>query len=349
MAILSIIGGIVVSILLLILCTYLYLRLKYGKYLHAKPHSQPLKIHLVEDVQPEWIKKGKSKKILQQLLSLGFQQGKAFTIQEMQDVCLIHLSKDNIHAAVCYHKIAGAWVDFAIKTVDGKEYSVGNVPIGEKIEVPPDMIKYVNKDDTVDALYQRMQDIVAKVQVKNVPIDEFREFIESSYKKEVSWRMRKGGVSYKEFVAEAENFEKNSLNEKKLQAAFIEHKLYELYDWHNPAIEEYIKKLGVDPASIENLTYECFIVPFTTNAPAFIEYLKQQDVINDEQCDKLKVKFANETDIFHVFDKINNLFSPDMQAKQLAEQDYPLSLKIYTKPYSDIESAIHRYRHLTIK
>lgn len=345
MLILQIIGGIVVFIIVAMVLGYLYFRLKFGKYLHAQPESQPLKIHLVEDVQPTWLEKSKPKKILAQVTSLGFEQGKSFTIQEMEGISLVHLFKDNIHSVVCFHEIAGAWLDFAIKTTDGKEYFVSNVPLGEKIDVPPSMIKYVNKTDTVEQLYERMLDIVEKVNVQNVPAEQFREFFEASYKKEMSWRVRKGGVSYEEFVAEAESFKKNNFTEKQLKEGFTEHKLHELYDWHYPAIEEYMDKLGGDVKDIEDLTYECFIVPFKTHMPSFIEYLEQQDFITDEQCDKLKIKFASDTDVFSVFEQINNLFSKEMQAKFLIEQDFPLPLKIYSKPNANIHAISHRFHH----
>lgn len=55
--VLQIIGGVVVSIILIIIVFYVFIRLKFGKHLNydAEANQTPLCVHLNEDFSADWL------------------------------------------------------------------------------------------------------------------------------------------------------------------------------------------------------------------------------------------------------------------------------------------------------
>lgn len=338
MIILQVLGAILLAIIVIVVSIYLYFRFKFGKYLTCSDQEgEPLKIHLIEDIAPDWLDQKKPAQAVEALVNLGFQQGKSYTVDEMEAMAIQHFYKDEINVALYRHDIAGVWVDFAFYDDDGKEYTVSNVPeIGSQFEARPECIRHYDNKASIGQLYEKVKHLAQNTTAIGFAPDEFRDKVEEAYKKDMAFRVRNGGTSYDDFLKIAKLTKgAEKMSDKKLKEAFLEHKLQELNAWHYPALNEYAEKQNVDED--DDFTYECFIVPEKAHVPALLSYFEEQDFISEKQLEKLEKALADKPNAspYKVFEKINSLFSPERQAKLIATQDFPLPLRIYRRRYED--------------
>jgi len=330
MIILQILGGILLAIIVIAGVIYLYYRLKFGKYLNHDTNQEPLFIHLVEDVSPDWLDNKNIIKKIKELEDLGFCRGKAYSIYEIDDVLLHVFFKDNITSVLYFHNIAGYWVDMVVEEKNGKEYTFSNAPMGSGMEHRPECKKMFDSTASIRSLYERIVNITKNQDIKFLSINEnnFREYFELAYKKDISWKNRNGGISYEEFL-KTEKEAPFTSSKKKIEEAFITTKEAELHQWNDAAIDEYCRSEGLKEEDSYDLEYKLIIVPYVTNAAAFIRYLESKDFLNNHQSEKLEKIYSNETDIYEIFEKINTLFSPELRAEYVKEIKFPLNIKIY--------------------
>jgi len=237
--------------------------------------------------------------------------------------------KSPLTAVLYQHEVAGVWVDIALDKKGELELTVTNAPMGEAAENRPEkQIDYL-KGHSVAQLYEHINTYVDN-NVSNNPItpDNFREFFEGAYKKDMMYKARNGGISFTEFLRHKEEFGKK-IAAKDVREAFVITKVEELEQWHYVAINEYLSTLP-DKEQIDN-EYELFIVPFRTDAEAFIRYLEDNEFIDDDEEENFSKIFKEETDTFKLFDKLNEGRSPDLRAILINESSYPLKLKIYKR------------------
>ncbi len=330
MLFLQVIGGIVVGILVLIILFYLFIRIKFGKFLNADTNPEPLIIHLNKDINPEWVQDRQPAQIIENLKSLGFVEGDAYLIKEMDGVQLVSMHQGPICAVVYQHPVAGNWVDVVLNEIDGMEYTVSNAPLGAAIDAPEYCHKVMDPALTPQEIFQQIIDLKNQSQKDFVAINEgnFRAFFEDAYKKDMAWRIRKGGISFEEFLGTSDEASFKT-SDKNIRGAFIQMKEDDLYHWQEAALEHYRKANDIDTDQFYEESYRLIMVPFTTAAEAFINYLEGQDFINEDQAEKYKQKHRDETDIYTLFETINGHLSPELRAEFITEQDFPLPLKIY--------------------
>ena len=330
MLFLQVIGGIVVGIVILIVMFYVFLRIKFGKFLHADSSSEPLIIHLNKDINPEWVKQTKPQQSIETLKSLGFVAGDAYLIKEMEGTQLVSMHQGPICAVVYQHPLAGIWVDMVLNEVDAIEYTVSNAPMGAAIDAPDNCHKVMDPSLTVQEIYSQISALKSNSEkpFENINEENFRTFFEDAYKKEMAWRIRKGGISFDEFVkTSAESNIKTS--EKNLKGSFSEMKENDLYELQQAALEHYRKTNNIDYEAFCEYDYRLIVVPFTTAAEAMINSLTDNDFISESQAKKYIQLHNKETDMFQLFETINGHLSPELRADFVADQDFPLPLKIY--------------------
>ncbi len=330
MLLLQILGGIVLALVIVAATTYLYYRFKFGKYLDMDTTQEPLTIHLTEDVAPDWLDNKTVKPALDELFTLGFKKGAAYSIHEMDGYFLQAFFKPPIVAVLYWHNVAGCWVDMVVEEIGGKEYTFSNAPMGAGIEQRPESKKNFRKEASIKELYEGVSVFSGQDNISYVKIDSinFRGYFESTYKKDISWKNRKGGISYDEFVRSAGEAPFSS-KEKNILDAFIETKESELHQWEEAALDEYRKTGNIEEDEFYELERKLIIVPFMTDATAFIRYLECKGFVSEQQSDKLGRVYSEETDIYSLFDKINNLLSPELRAEYVEELNFPLNIKVY--------------------
>ncbi|MBB6520009.1 hypothetical protein [Pseudoteredinibacter isoporae] len=329
---LQLLGGIVLSLAILAGLVYLYFKWKFGKYLDFdEDHSgEPLYIHLNEQIEPNWLEAKKVKLAASELESLGFKGGKAYSIHEMNGVCLQGFYKSPFAAVLYSHEIAGSWIDIVFDEVDGKEYTVSNAPMGSQMEERPETQKVFDAKLSVAEIYAKAEHLQASLSGGFVDIHEgnFREYFETAYKKDIAFRTRKGGISYEEFLASSKEAPFRSSDET-VQEAFITCKEQELFRWHEAALEEYRVSENIDMEKFYDIEFSMLIVPFTTHPPAFVQYLLAQDFIDCDQEEQLSKVAEDTEDVNQLFDRINDLLSPELRATFVKDIDYPLPIKLY--------------------
>jgi len=340
MIVLQILGGMVLGVIFLGVLIYLYFRFKFGKYLHMEKNQEPLTISLVEDVSPEWLNDKKATKLAQEFTSLGYTEGTAYTIYEMDDFSLKSYFKPPFLGVVYMHKVAGVWCDVALTNkLSLSEYTFTTAPMGAGLDERPECNKTFKPEATVTELNNLAERIVDGRESEFLVTEDngFRDYFEGAYKKDIAWKHRKGGITYEEFIKVGEGAS-ISTSEKVNKDAFVQTKLDELYLWHEAALDEYRKSQNISKEDFYEISFKLIVVPFYSNAKAFIEYLESLSFISEEQFEKLAKYHEDSTDIYSVFQQVNNLYPSNLQAEYLTDGDFPLKLKVYKMPDQMFES-----------
>lgn len=328
MIVLQVLGVIFVLLIVIIVVGYFVIKSKISRLLQENVQSVPLEVHLNEDVSPSWLNNKSVSEVCSALEQLGFQAGLAYDVYEQPGISLKSYAKDVMFAVVYWHDEIGVWVDLALESED-KEYTFSNVPMGAGIESPPYQVCHKDKSATVFELYEMASTLSAsdEIQFKQANLNEFREHFEDAYKRQMAWKNRNGGLSFDEFVAEAKDEQEKELTPELLKEAFLEYKEAELYQWENLVLEAYRKSVKINEDEFYDL--KLIIVPSSTCAEAFIQYLNNEGFVNDDQSEKIKKVYSKEKDLFMLFDKLNELLSPTLRAINVWQSDYPLPVKVY--------------------
>jgi hypothetical protein len=330
MIILQIIGGVVVAVMLLLLVGYLYIRFKFGKFHNAEVQPEPLAINLVEDIDPDWQNSKAATTLIKQLDALGYRPGTPYAIYEMEGVFLQPFYRTPLAAVVYHHKLAGCWVDIVIDEESGLEYTFSNAPMGAGMGERPECKKFMDPSASLPDLHARAEAIASKddTSFRSITESTFREYFESAYKKDMAWKNRKGGITREEFerMAGEASF---STSKKTRGRAFIATKLDEMFRWEEATLSEYQQQNGLSDEAYYALTDRAFIVPFTTDTTAFLEYLETTGFLTESQREKLVGKCARVRDTRKLFQKINKLFPEKLRAEKLCDCTYPLELELY--------------------
>jgi len=327
---LQIVGGFIIAVVILGIAVFVYFKIKFGKYLNANTDQPPLHIHLNEDIDPDWLNTPDVKKTSKELAESGFSSGKAYFIHEMDGYQLQVFYKAPVVAVMYWHDLAGCWVDMAIEEIDGTEYTISNAPMGGEMSERPECEKTFDATAKVSDLSSRIGTIIKDSNKNFVEVtnDNFRTYFESAFKKDIAWKNRNGGISYEEFIAtEKETSLKSS--KKDIEEAFIATKEGELYQWHEAALKEYCDIEKIKEDDFYDMEHTLLAVPFTSSASAFIRYLSNYCFVNEKQEEQLTKAYASETDMHKLFNKINELLSPDLRASFVMDIEYPLPIKLY--------------------
>ncbi len=321
------VGGFIIAIIIILFIGYLYLKIKFGKLLGVDPDNVPMMVHLNEDlVTPQWLEKPKSIKLIKQLENLGFVRGKPYRILEMHGVSLFSLFNNGYTAVVYTHPVVGLWTDIVFETKDEYHYTATNAPMGGEINTSPKDIKISDPSASVEKLYSLISEQTQDKQAILVNNDNFRVFFENAYKREMSWKASQGGITREEFSEIGKNA-KIKITESNSEKAFIDTKLQELEDWNEYGIVEFYKDNGED-----EYNGNVFIVPETSYPCAFIHYMEQQEMIEDEQVDEL-CQMLKDKSISKIFETINNSLSSELRANKIGKITYPVKADVYLKKW----------------
>jgi len=329
---LQIIGMLALGVGLVIAGIYIYIRIKLGKYakIDTEKDQTPLLIHLNEEIDPDWISKKDTIEIKNHLNKLGFSEGKTYNVVEMDGMQLRAFFNSPYTAVLYTHPVVGLWVDMVANTQSGIDYTVSNALMGGEMESSPNDKKFWLRGADVLELFNKL-----KVEVNDDPInvvnnENFRDYFEDAYKKEMQWKSKNGGVSLEEIKKIALNDSKQ-YSEEEILETFRETKRQELTRWHHGALEEYNKTNDI----LENECYDrfdyLFIVPSKSDSIGFIRYLSDMYYLTEEQAKKFenKYKMQNNIEIKTLFSEINESFSNDLRAIKKADVSYPIDIEIY--------------------
>ena len=198
------------------------------------------------------------------------------------------------------------------------------------MENRPEAIKEFLPQASIAEIHTKAERLVNSIgnNFADIKANNFREYFESAYKKDMAFKVRKGGVSFEEFVATANEAPFNSKVEK-IKEGFTEVKEQELGQWHKAALEEYLVSENMDEEKFYDIEYQFLIIPFKSHPPAFVKYLAGQCCITGEQEEQL-MKMADKVDDVNIlFDRINEMLSPDLRPVFVKDIDYPLPIRLF--------------------
>jgi len=333
MLFLEIIGGIFVFLILAAVVVYYYIKIKFGKWLKAaEENATPLTIHINKDLFPEWTEEKQAQLLVKKFIAHGFRSGEAYTIPEMEGVQLLSFYKEAYIAVLYTHPIAGLWVDLVAKSDDGSELTVTDMPMGAEISNRPEMKKIVMKGASIDEMVEQLYALTSGYSLTFIHQDDFRSFFENAYKKDIQWRNRNGGLSYKEFLS-VEQEMKQKHSDKQLKEAFLETKLQELEQWHHSVVEQYVELNKLEDDESTEVAWQSVIVPSKTDPVSYAYYLKQNGFINENvNLEKLANHFKGEVNIQMIFERLNENLSPDLRATIAGSFNHPLPTDLYLLP-----------------
>lgn len=156
----------------------------------------------------------------------------------------------------------------------------------------------------------------------------FRENVEESYRKDMAWRCNQGGMSYDEFVATAKTDPKH-YKEDHLRDGYLEIKLTELHRWHEAAVERLDEQESGFLESLCENGKTVFMVPKDGEVEAYIRYLEQQGVIDEQQANSMVKAFSGQSDLQMVVRRIFHGISTDLRPRKVKDIDFPITAELY--------------------
>ena len=288
--------------------------------------TTPLTIHLHEDLAPDWLKSKQAKELTADFSNLGFKPGKPYTVAEMEQVEVFSLFHKKYCGVIYNISGMGYFFDIVHETPDGEMTTVTTTPFAEVFDGPPGMQKIFLKDATLAEAFRTIEQICEHRASRTFGDANFRESVESFYKKEQAHRNRNGGVSFSEYQQVA-NMENKKRTDQHIRDSFVRFKTDELENWCMSGIEEYFDTNNVP----EDDQYCCcyILVPNKTDPTAFVHYLSNYDMINEEDVEAVGLSFKDQNNIFQLFDTINESRSPELRAKEKGNVSFPVEGKIY--------------------
>ena len=294
--ILKIIGIIALIFLALVALIILIIIWKWKsvKQILASFKGTPSEITLSLDSSPEWLSDKKVQKNHKELVSLGFDSGSAYTIDEMPGVYLQSYCKEKIMTACLYkHDLAGVFIDICAYLDGGKELTITNAPQGEQIGTRPETEKIFIKDASPSHLFEKAVETIAGQKCREVSNDSFAKDFQDAYKKDIEWKAAQGGISEEEIRRIAESEGKN-YNEDTIQETIKEMKLSEIRQWETQCIESFERTSSLSLKEWKRFEYNMMIFKEGFHRGAYIEYISESiDVDEDELKEFVKEDLAS--------------------------------------------------------
>lgn len=131
--------------------------------------------------------------------NLGFRRGKLYEMGEIGGVCqaLFHPER-KVDAVVCDHPLLNVWVEFGAHFADGTSLSFSNCNQTSGLDHPPGVDNRFFPGEQIAALWERFRHELPDKPLADVTADGFQQRFEDSYRREMEWRISRGGVTEEE-------------------------------------------------------------------------------------------------------------------------------------------------------
>jgi len=185
------------TVLIVIVCApvvlaALFFLYKFLLQLTTKPI---LEISLTPSDSLRWPKKKKIAELADAFQRHGFELAGHYDCPEIPVVKISGFVKpsEQIIGVVYYHSIAGIWTDLCVEYNDGESLTVSNAPAGQEMDHMPGSEKIYIKGSSVEELIAKVLSDRKNKERKKITKEEFSSNFEEAYKKEMKWRMERGG------------------------------------------------------------------------------------------------------------------------------------------------------------
>ncbi len=295
--------------------------------------AQPSEVHLTEELRPAWVAEPSVQSMIEELTSLGFARGKAYGIEEMPQVKLCSFFRANpaIVCALYQHDAAGNWVDLVVKNEDGTGITVTNAPTGEDLDTRPNSTKVFLKDADLISLCRELEKRIEHKET--LPIDDtnFKEVFENSYKEDMEWRNKRGGVTAEEVRRIAQKMD-GEYDDTVIAEAVQRIKSGELYQLHEDCIENFAR---LNPELVEengNGRDALFLVSDHLDAASYVGYLGTYLDLPDKLFEQLERLSKLTKSARVLFMKANGTLPKRSRATKIGSVSSPIDAEIYRSP-----------------
>jgi len=253
--------------------------------------ANPLAIHLHKDLAAKWIEEKQAVALIAEFKKIGFTQGDAYTVEQMDKVKMLSLFNNQYVGVIYVIESMGYFFDIMHQSANGDYLTVTTMPFAEDFEPTPGKEKILLEKTTVANAFTLLQERCDKTDSNKLTNETFRNCVEQYYKDEQAYRNRNGGMSFDEFNNVAKKH-KQKISEKDLREAFIELKEEELNLWNDAAAEEYFRDSNIDEDDQYDFCY--FLVPKKTDTEAFLHYLSYFNLVNEDHIETIVEKIRND-------------------------------------------------------
>lgn len=170
----------------------LFFLYKFLLQLSTKP---VLEISLVPTDNPRWSRKKKIAELIDIFQKHGFELAGHYECPEMPVVKISGFVKpsEQIIGVIYDHSIAGIWTDVCIEYNDEESLTVSNAPMGQEMDHMPGSEKIYMKGSSLEEMLSKILTERKNKARKTITREEFSSNFEEAYKKEMKWRMDRGG------------------------------------------------------------------------------------------------------------------------------------------------------------
>jgi len=159
-------------------------------------------ISLVPVNHPKWCDEQKVSEWIAQFQKHGFEAAGHFECPEMPSLVLSGFVKPSEQlAGVIYdHRVAGTWADVYVQYKDGGSLTVSNAPAGQQMDHMPGQEKTYGRGSSLTELLDRT--LMGRRASGRITItaETFAANFEDAYRKEMKWRMERGGPTSQEVM-----------------------------------------------------------------------------------------------------------------------------------------------------
>ncbi len=125
----------------------------------------------------------------------GFELAGHYDCPEMPGVKISGFVKpsEQFIGVIYDHPIAGIWEDICVEYNDGESLTVSNAPMGHEMDHMPQSTKIYMKGSSLEELFSKVLSERKNKGTKTITKENFSSNFEEAYKKEMKWRMDRGG------------------------------------------------------------------------------------------------------------------------------------------------------------
>jgi len=194
-----------------------WLIFKFLVNLYRKPI---LEINLSPLDNPKWSDTEKIAGLVDSFLRNGFEAAGNYSCWEIPSLIVAGFVRpsEQITGVLYDHPIAGIWADCYVQYTDGGSLTVSNARVGQEMDHMPQQTKIYCTGSSVDDLLRRLLADRGHAERRAIKKEEFASHLEDSYRKDMKWRMDRGGPSSLEIMRVA-NAMGESLDSERLQEA----------------------------------------------------------------------------------------------------------------------------------
>lgn len=177
-----------------------------------------LEISLTPSDNPKWSDKKKITELIDVFQKNGFELAGHYDCPEMPGVKISAFIKpsEQLIGVIYDHPIAGIWEDICVEYNDGESLTVSNAIMGHEMDHMPQSTKIYIKGRPLEELISKVLSERKNKSRKTITKEEFSANFEKAYKKEMKWRMDRGGPNALEVKRVADEMGV-SLNSEKMQ------------------------------------------------------------------------------------------------------------------------------------